>query len=124
MYSQRKSSTVAFIRAEESDTPMDETLYAINITYSDEGYIDDSDAQDIDYDDLLETIQEDAKIASEQRVQLGYEPIAVVGWAYGSVGLCKRFGLLFVVMDGEDIRLDVYIAAGVVYGAAGVYCRS
>lgn len=62
-------------------TPMDENTYAINITWSEEGYIDDTDAKDIDYDELLETIQEDARLASETRIELGYEPVEIVGWA-------------------------------------------
>ncbi len=65
----------------EESGPSDFDGYAINITYSEEGYIDDSDAKDIDYDDLLLTMQEDARIGSEQRIEMGYEPIEMVGWA-------------------------------------------
>ena len=62
-------------------SPMDDNTYAIDITWSEEGYIDDADAKDIDYDELLETIQEDARLASEQRVEMGYQPVEIVGWA-------------------------------------------
>ena len=55
--------------------------YAINISYSEDGYIDDSDAQDIDYDDLLETIQDETKEANKLRKEIGYETIDIVGWA-------------------------------------------
>lgn len=65
----------------ENSGPSDFDGYAINIVYSEEGYIDDSDAKDIDYDELLTTMQEDTRAASEQRVEMGYEAIDMVGWA-------------------------------------------
>ena len=58
-----------------------EDSYAINITYSEDGYIDDSDAKDMDYDELLETIQDGAAESNIARAEAGYETIDVVGWA-------------------------------------------
>ena len=58
-----------------------EDSYAINITYSEDGYIDDSDAKDMDYDELLETIQDGANESNIARAEAGYETIDVVGWA-------------------------------------------
>lgn len=55
--------------------------YAIEITYSEEGYIEDDDAEDIDYDELLEQMQEDALAVNEERQELGYPAIEIVGWA-------------------------------------------
>lgn len=55
--------------------------YGVEIDYSDEGYIDDSEAQDLDYTALLTEMQTDAKGANEERVKQGYEPIELVGWA-------------------------------------------
>ena len=55
--------------------------YAIEITYSEEGYIDDDDAKDIDYDDLLETMKSDTKEQNQYRKEMGYEAIEMVGWA-------------------------------------------
>lgn len=75
-----EEASLGMLFPEDSD-PSDFDGYAINITYSEEGYIDDSDAKDIDYDDLLSTMQEDARIGSEQRIEMGYEPIEMVGWA-------------------------------------------
>lgn len=62
-------------------TPMGDNMYAINITYSEEGYIDDADAKELDYDELLEEMKEDTDSYNPQRVELGYEPIEFVGWA-------------------------------------------
>ena len=59
----------------------DEGHYAINITYSEDGYIDDSDAKDIDYDELLTGMQEDAKAINADRIEMGYEAVELVGWA-------------------------------------------
>jgi len=55
--------------------------YAVEITYSEDGYIDDEDAEDIDYDDLLEDMQKQALDANEEREESGYESIELVGWA-------------------------------------------
>lgn len=65
----------------ENETPMSDSSFAINITYSEEGYVDDGDAKDIDYDDLLSSMQESEMAVNEQREELGYEPIHIVGWA-------------------------------------------
>lgn len=58
-----------------------DSTFVINITYSEDGYIDDSDAKDIDYDDLLEEMQSDTEAANEFRIENGYGKIELVGWA-------------------------------------------
>jgi uncharacterized membrane-anchored protein len=55
--------------------------WAFIITYDELGYVEDDDADDIDYDDLLEEMQTDTKTANEERVKEGYEAISLVGWA-------------------------------------------
>lgn len=66
----------------ENVSPITDTSsYSINITYSNDGYIKDKDAKKLNYDDLLETMQEDTQAANENRIQQGYEPIELVGWA-------------------------------------------
>ena len=55
--------------------------YAVEITYSNEGYIEDEDAKDLNYDDLLEDMQESAEASNSERQQLGYPTIELVGWA-------------------------------------------
>lgn len=55
--------------------------YAIEITYSEEGYINDEDAKDIDYDELLDLMQEDAVTINEQRKAEGYPTAELIGWA-------------------------------------------
>ncbi len=58
-----------------------DVTYAIEVTYSEEGYIDDEDAKEIDYDELLEGIQEDTRSFNPERKSLGYPTYEVVGWA-------------------------------------------
>ncbi len=55
--------------------------WAFIITYDEMGYVKDDDADDIDYDDLLEEMQADTETENEERVKLGYEKISLVGWA-------------------------------------------
>lgn len=57
------------------------TSYAVEISYDEEGYINDEDASDIDYDELLEDMQKDQVSVNEERVKEGYEKIDFVGWA-------------------------------------------
>jgi len=66
----------------EHITPLsDNFTYAVEISYSEEGYIEDEDAKDIDYDDLLEEMQNDTNNANKERIKQGYEPINLIGWA-------------------------------------------
>ncbi|HOY97219.1 MAG TPA: DUF2167 domain-containing protein [Catalimonadaceae bacterium] len=55
--------------------------WAIEISYSDEGHVDDEDAADIDYEDLLEQMQEEAEDGNEARKEAGYQTISLLGWA-------------------------------------------
>lgn len=61
--------------------PSSEFGYGIDIYFADEGYVEDDDAADIDYDDLLESMKEDAQAENEMRLQEGYDPIHLIGWA-------------------------------------------
>ncbi|MBO9699859.1 MAG: DUF2167 domain-containing protein [Sporocytophaga sp.] len=61
--------------------PMHPDSWAISVEYSEEGHIDDDDAEDIDYDELLTEMKKDAESANPGRVQGGYEPIHLIGWA-------------------------------------------
>ena len=62
-------------------TPADPNAWAVVITYEEEGYVKDDDANKINYDDLLKEMKENTRAASEQRVKKGYAPIELVGWA-------------------------------------------
>lgn len=55
--------------------------YAIEINYVDAGHISDDDANDYDYDDLLEEMQDDIDAGNEERKKQGYKTQQLVGWA-------------------------------------------
>ncbi len=62
-------------------SPLMGDSYSINVTYSEEGYVEDDDAEDIDYSELLEDMQEESKAVNEYRVEQGYPTVEIVGWA-------------------------------------------
>lgn len=62
-------------------TPLDYESWAVTIQYADDGHVSDDDAADIDYDELLDDMQDEARAANPDRIDLGYEPIEIVGWA-------------------------------------------
>ncbi len=62
-------------------TPFDNNGWGVTIEFSEEGYVSDADATDINYDELLESMQKDTDEESRYRVKQGYEGIALVGWA-------------------------------------------
>jgi len=61
--------------------PMSEHGWAVFLRYVDDGHIDDSDAKDIDYDDLLKDMKEGVEDNNAALKQEGYPPIHLVKWA-------------------------------------------
>ncbi len=74
------SKTLGFILPENQGILSDGS-YVFNIEYEGIGYVKDDDADDIDYDELLETMKKEAKEESPQREKEGYPAIEMVGWA-------------------------------------------
>jgi len=62
-------------------TPFDDGAWAVTIEYEEDGYVTDEDADDIDYTKLLDQMKIDTQDNSENRVEQGYEPIELIGWA-------------------------------------------
>lgn len=62
-------------------TPFDADSWAVTIEYEEDGYVSDEDADEIDYNELLEQMQSDAADSNKARVDAGYETIELVGWA-------------------------------------------
>lgn len=60
---------------------LDDTGWAVVVTYSDEGYVSDEDAAKIDYDDLLKELKDADKEDNAARKEAGYPAIELVGWA-------------------------------------------
>ncbi len=61
--------------------PMGENSWAVFLTYVDEGHVDDSDAAELDYEELLEGMKEGEAEANKARREAGYTGLKLVGWA-------------------------------------------
>nr|WP_236702648.1 DUF2167 domain-containing protein [Thalassomonas actiniarum] len=62
-------------------TPFDPDSWAVTIEYEEDGYVSDEDADDINYDELLQEMKSQTRAASSDRVEQGYQPIELIGWA-------------------------------------------
>lgn len=54
-------------------------VYAVS--YEEMGHISDDDAEDIDYEELLQQMKEDAVAENAEREKAGYQPVSLIGWA-------------------------------------------
>ena len=61
--------------------PLSEGGWAVILTYVDDGHIDDSDAKEIDYDDMLKDMKEGTEDDNEARKEAGYAAMHLIGWA-------------------------------------------
>ncbi len=55
--------------------------WAFIVTYKEDGYVKDEEADKIDYDDLLKQIREGEEKENEAREKEGYPPLHIEGWA-------------------------------------------
>ncbi|HEY8376179.1 MAG TPA: DUF2167 domain-containing protein [Nannocystis sp.] len=62
-------------------SPADPRGWGVILSYSEEGHVDDADAESIDYDELLAAMKEATEAENEARKQLGFPAIHLVGWA-------------------------------------------
>lgn len=62
-------------------TPFHPDSWAVTIQYSEDGYVSDKDANEINYDELLKDIKKSAKEESRLRSEKGYSSMEFVGWA-------------------------------------------
>lgn len=60
---------------------LDDSGWAVVVTYSDEGYVSDEDAAKIDYAGMLKEMKEADKENNEARKEAGYPALELVGWA-------------------------------------------
>ena len=81
LWGNQPTETLGLLFIEDQGPSTDNFSYAIEVSFSAEGYIEDDDAEDIDYDDLLEEMQGDIAAGNDQRRELGYSTVELVGWA-------------------------------------------
>jgi len=55
--------------------------WGVVITYQEDGHVEDKDAAQIDYDELLASMQQAEKEINEERRKNGYTAVNLVGWA-------------------------------------------
>ena len=55
--------------------------YAVVVQYDDSGYVSDKDAKDINYTELLQSMQKATEEGNAERREQGFAPIHLVGWA-------------------------------------------
>jgi uncharacterized membrane-anchored protein len=65
----------------EGFDPLRHDSWAVVLTYADDGYVKDGDANKIDYADLMKKMKEGTAEANKEREKNGYPPIDIVGWA-------------------------------------------
>lgn len=65
----------------EEDGVLKDGGYAFVIQYDEIGYVEDDDADDMDYAELLTSLQEEEAEENKQRQEQGYEPAYTIGWA-------------------------------------------
>jgi uncharacterized membrane-anchored protein len=69
------------IPSTDANAVLDDSAWAVVVTFVDEGYVSDKDAAKIDYDDMLKDLKKSAQDGNEERLKAGYPAIELVGWA-------------------------------------------
>jgi uncharacterized membrane-anchored protein len=61
--------------------PFTDRGWAVIVTYEEEGHIDDADAAELDYDDMLKDMKEGTESNNSAREEAGYGSVHLMGWA-------------------------------------------
>ena len=61
--------------------PLTKGNWGVTVEFSDDGYVDDSDAAKIDYNKLLKEMQEEVAKSNPARIKAGYPAVTLLGWA-------------------------------------------
>ncbi|MCX6181548.1 MAG: DUF2167 domain-containing protein [Bacteroidetes bacterium] len=81
MWGNPDDSTTLGLLFKEHQNPFTAGSYVIEISYDNVGHVDDDDADDLDYDEMLVDLQKETVEANPIRKQMGYPAITLVGWA-------------------------------------------
>ena len=76
-----KDTTILGLLVPEGKGVLGSDSWVFTLTFDPIGYVEDDDAEDIDYDELLEQIQTETQEANPSRVQMGYQSVEIIGWA-------------------------------------------
>lgn len=83
---------------------MGDGSWAVVLSYSAEGYVSDKEANDIDYDDMLKTMQQQTLDSNIERQKAGYATIGLNGWAtrpHYDAGSSKLYWAKDLTFDGS-----------------------
>lgn len=86
-------------------TPLSTNCWVVTIDYSEDGYVKDSDASKINYDDLLKKMQKGIAGENPERQKQGYPAITLVGWAappHYDAATHKLYWAKDLKFEGED----------------------
>lgn len=62
-------------------SPFTPDTWGVVISFDEDGFVKDEDAETLDYSEILATMKSDAKDANAQRTKAGYPPVEIIGWA-------------------------------------------
>lgn len=85
-------------------SPASKDAWGIVVTYDDSGYVSDSDADKLDYKDILSDMQKNAQEANESRQEAGFGTVKIIGWAtqpHYEKGAKKIFWAKEIEFDGS-----------------------
>jgi uncharacterized membrane-anchored protein len=95
--------------------PMTQEGWAVILTYENDGHVDDSDAAEIDYDELLADMKAGTEEHNKVRKENGYPAVQLLGWAEpprydaGAKKLYWAKELKFEQTDVSTLNYDVRI---------------
>jgi uncharacterized membrane-anchored protein len=61
--------------------PFADSSFAFIITYDNQGYVKDDDADKINYEDMMNDLKKAEPDENKERIAQGYQPIYMIGWA-------------------------------------------
>lgn len=65
----------------EKYNPMDANAWAFDISFDEMGYVKDDDAEDMNYDEVLQDLKKGVLESNAERQKAGYETVQLIGWA-------------------------------------------
>jgi uncharacterized membrane-anchored protein len=76
-----EDNTILGLLVPENHDILDSNAWLYTLSFEPLGYVKDEDADDINYDELLQDMKKDQQAENAQRIKEGYVAIDIVGWA-------------------------------------------
>ena len=73
--------TVLGMLVQDSVEYLADSSWVITFSYDEDGHVKDDDAEKINYEELLEQMQEETRNANPERIRQEYDKMTLVGWA-------------------------------------------